>query len=209
MRRALLDAALGAFAARGYDGTSVRDLARRVGVSHNLVHHHWGSKRALWEAAIGQALASSRRELPALVEPSARGRDWAVANREGIAGALRLFARQPAIAKIMADESARGGERLDFLYERYIAPFALLLERLLAGAPADVKRRIDARAALLFLFAGMTAPFALGGLAAKLDGSREITEDDLQRFAATVGEIVAHGLSPAHRPRDHAPKGRS
>ena len=34
----------------------------------------------------------------------------------------------------MAEESARGGERLDFLYERHIAPFARLLERLLDGA---------------------------------------------------------------------------
>lgn len=196
MRRALLEAALGAFAERGYDGTSVRDLARQVGVSHNLVHHHYGSKRALWEAALGHALASSGRELLALLDANDRERDWEVANRDGIAGALLVFARQPAVAKIMADESARGGERLDFLYERHIAPFARLLERLLDGAPAHVKRRIDARAALLFLFAGLTAPFALGGLAAKLDGSRAVAADDLQRFAATVAEIIAHGLSP-------------
>jgi AcrR family transcriptional regulator len=199
MRRALLEAALEAFAARGYDGTSVRDLARQVGVSHNLVHHHYGSKRALWQAALGHAVASSGRELLALVAASEGQRDWEVANRDGITGALMLFARQPAVAKIMADESARGGERLDFLYERHITPFARLLERLLDGAPARVKRRIDARAALLFLFAGMTAPFALGGLAAKLDGTPTLTDDDLQRFAATVAEIIAHGLSPAKR----------
>lgn len=204
MRRALLEAALEAFAARGYDGTSVRDLARQVGVSHNLVHHHYGSKRALWQAALGHAVAPSGRELLALVAASEGQRDWEIANRDGITGALMLFARQPAVAKIMADESARGGERLDFLYQRHIAPFARLLERLLEGAPARVKRRIDARAALLFLFAGMTAPFALGGLAAKLDGSPTLTDDDLQRFAATVAEILAHGLSPARTaPRRH------
>jgi AcrR family transcriptional regulator len=188
---------------------SVRDLARHVGVSHNLVHHHCGSKRALWQAALEHALPSSARELPALADARRGGRGWEAANREGIASALELFARQPAIAKIMADESARGGERLDFLYARYIAPFARLLERLLAGAPADVKRRIDARAALLFLFAGMTAPFALGGLAAKLDGSRDVTEDDLRRFAATVAEIVAHGLSPAGVRRTRTSRGKS
>lgn len=208
MRRTLLAAALRAFAANGYDGTSVRDLARHVGVSHNLVHHHYGSKRALWQAALEHALSSSGRELLALADASGRQRDWEAANRAGIAGALAIFARQPAVARIMTDESARGGERLDFLYDRHIAPFARLLERLLAGAPADVRRRIDARAALLFLFAGMTAPFALGGLAAKLDGSHEVTEDDLERFAATVAEIVAHGLSPARaaRPRRKKPR---
>jgi AcrR family transcriptional regulator len=197
MRRTLLEAALSAFATHGYDGTSVRELARRVGVSHNLVHHHYGSKRALWQAALGYALAPTGRELLALVAANDRERDWEAANRAGITGAVRLFARRPAAAKIMADESTRGGERLDFLFERYIAPFARLLERLLAGAPASVKRRIDARAALLFLFAGLTAPFALGGLAAKLDGSAVLRDDDLERFAATVAELIAHGLSPA------------
>lgn len=197
MRRTLLEAALNAFAAHGYDGTSVRDLARQVGVSHNLVHHHYGSKWALWQAALGHALSSSGRELFALVEANGRERDWEVANRAGITGAVLLFARHPAVAKIMADESARGGARLDFLYERYIQPFARLLERLLAGAPAPAKRRIDARAAMLFLFAGLTAPFALRGLAAKLDGAAAAPEEELARFAATVAELVAHGLSPA------------
>lgn len=209
MRRELLEAALGAFAAHGYDGTSVRDLARQLGVSHNLVHHHYGSKRRLWEAALAHALAPSGRELLALADARDRERDRDVAHRAGVAGAVRLFARNPAAAKIMADESARGGERLDFLYERYIAPFARLLERLLDGTPARVKRRIDARAALLFLFAGVTAPFALGGLAAKLDGSAHLTEDDVQRFAATLAEILANGLSPARAARDLRPVRRS
>lgn len=208
MRRALLEAALPAFATHGYDGTSVRDLARQVGVSHNLVHHHYGSKRALWQAALEHALAASGRDLLALADASGRERDWQVANRAGIVGALRLFAGQPSVAKIMADESARGGERLDFLYERHIAPFARLLERLLDGAPARVKRRIDARAALLFLFAGITAPFALGGLAARLDGSPTVAGDDLERFAATVAEILAHGLSPARGGVARRPKRR-
>lgn len=208
MRRALLDAALGAFAAHGYDGTSVRDLARQVGVSHNLVHHHYGSKRALWQAALAHAVESAGRDRSAVADGRRRARDWEGANRAGIAAALELFARQPALAKIMADESARGGERLDFLYERHIAPFARLLERVVDGAPARVKRRIDARAALLFLFAGMTAPFALGGLAAKLDGSPGVTDDDLRRFAATVAEIIAHGLSPARGTSRRRPRPR-
>jgi hypothetical protein len=101
------------------------------------------------------------------------------------------------VAKILADESARGGARLDFLYDRYIRPFARLLERLVADAPPHGKRRIDARAALLFLFAGMTAPFALGGLAAKQGGSPATSPRDLERYAATVAELLAYGLSPA------------
>jgi AcrR family transcriptional regulator len=206
MRRALLEAALSAFAERGYEGTSVRDLARQLGVSHYLVHHHYGSKWQLWKAALEHGLGSAGRDLFSLVESSSREPDWEAANREGITGALLLFARRPAAARIMADESARGGPRLDFLFDRYIKPFARLLEELLEGARrADARGsepRIDPRAAMLFLFAGMTAPFALAPLAAKLGGSRAAPEQDVTRFAATVSELVAHGLARPKRGRE-------
>lgn len=52
----ILEAALEAFAQRGYDGVSVRELNRQIGVSHNLVHHYFGSKDALWRAAIDYGL---------------------------------------------------------------------------------------------------------------------------------------------------------
>jgi len=204
----LLAAALEAFAERGYEAMSVRDLARQLGVSHNLVHHHHGSKWELWKAALEHGLADSGRELLALIEASGSESDWTVANRDGIAGAVALFARCPAFARILADESARGGERLDYLFDRYVAPFARLLERLVGRAPKQSGKRLDARAALLFLFAGLTAPFALGGLASKLDGDRRrrrggephaaaLEPRDLEHYAATVAELITHGLAPA------------
>src|ERR1700733_14042146 len=55
-QEAILEAALEAFAQRGYDGVSVRELNRQIGVSHNLVHHYFGSKDALWRAAIDYGL---------------------------------------------------------------------------------------------------------------------------------------------------------
>jgi AcrR family transcriptional regulator len=201
MRRTLLEAALGAFAEHGYDGMSMRDLARRLGVSHNLVHHHYGSKWDLWKAALEHGCASSGRALLSLVETNSRQSDWEIANREGVTGAVMLFAHHPAVAKIMADESARGGPRLDFLFDRYIRPFADLLENLLTGAPHADEGDIDARAALLFLFAGMIAPFTLRGLASKLDGSVGTSERELVRFATTVAALLTHGLGRAVRGR--------
>src|SRR6476659_4160909 len=57
-RGEILDAALEAFATRGYDATSVRDLTRRLGVSHNLVHHYFRSKADLWRAAIDRSFGT-------------------------------------------------------------------------------------------------------------------------------------------------------
>src|SRR5262245_60334837 len=58
----LLDAALDAFADKGYDGMSVRELARTLGVSHNLIPQRIGTKADLWRAAVdrgfGQLIAA-------------------------------------------------------------------------------------------------------------------------------------------------------
>lgn len=51
-RRALLDAALTEFAARGYDGTRVSDIAARAGVSKQLVSYYFGGKEGLYQAIV-------------------------------------------------------------------------------------------------------------------------------------------------------------
>ena len=54
----MLEAALGSFAELGYEGTSVRDLCRQLGVSHNLIHQRFGSKDDLWYAAVDHGFPS-------------------------------------------------------------------------------------------------------------------------------------------------------
>ena len=49
-RRRILEAASREFAARGYDGTRIVEVARRAGVSKQLVHHHYAGKEALFQA---------------------------------------------------------------------------------------------------------------------------------------------------------------
>src|SRR3954449_1737200 len=51
-RRAILDAAARAFAERGYSKATLRDIARRAGVTHGLVLRHFGSKENLFLAAV-------------------------------------------------------------------------------------------------------------------------------------------------------------
>ncbi len=49
-RAALLDAALAEFAAKGFAGARVRDIAERAGVSKDLIAYHFGSKDGLYLA---------------------------------------------------------------------------------------------------------------------------------------------------------------
>jgi TetR/AcrR family transcriptional regulator, regulator of cefoperazone and chloramphenicol sensitivity len=55
-RARIRDAAIRLFAERGIDGTTVRDIAQKAGVSPGLLRHHFGSKEALREACDAYAL---------------------------------------------------------------------------------------------------------------------------------------------------------
>jgi AcrR family transcriptional regulator len=55
-RDAILRAAQECFSARGYEGTTVREIARRAQVDAALIHYYFGSKQGVFAAAMSDAL---------------------------------------------------------------------------------------------------------------------------------------------------------
>ena len=53
----VLTAAVGLFNERGYDGTSMRDLAARLGIAKSAIYHHVAGKEELLRLALDRALA--------------------------------------------------------------------------------------------------------------------------------------------------------
>jgi len=66
-RDSILEAAREEFSERGYDKTSVRGIAKAAGVDSALVHHYFGTKEQVFEAAIEGVFA------PVLAAPTALG----------------------------------------------------------------------------------------------------------------------------------------
>ena len=71
-RRQLLDVALEVFAAQGFDGTSMADLAEAAGITKPVLYQHFGSKRELYlelledvgrqlQEVVGKATAAAAR----------------------------------------------------------------------------------------------------------------------------------------------------
>lgn len=191
----LLDAALDAFAERGYEATSVRELARSLGVSHNLIPQRIGTKEQLWYAAIDRgfgvlaaALAEAVRDHPDL-DDVARLRLLVVRFIE--ANALR-----PALLRILTQEATAPGPRLDHIFDAYIAPVADFGEGLLQslrdqGAVTDVPVSL-----LYFLMThGAGGPLALPALADRLGASVDPTDATaVRRHAEAAADLLFDGI---------------
>ncbi|MBV2365873.1 TetR/AcrR family transcriptional regulator [Streptomonospora nanhaiensis] len=67
-QEAVLRRAIDLFNRRGYDGTSVGDLARELGLTKSAIYHHFPSKSHLLQAALDEALDA----LTAVIDAAAR-----------------------------------------------------------------------------------------------------------------------------------------
>jgi len=65
-RQAILDAAMTLFAERGFFGTSIRDIARAVGVSESAIYNYFPGKTELFEALFTAEQQSVMQRLSAL-----------------------------------------------------------------------------------------------------------------------------------------------
>jgi AcrR family transcriptional regulator len=106
-RQAILDAALDLFAEKGYFGTSLRDIARAVGVRESALYNYFPSKDAMFDALIAvEQETKLLRFAPFLDEPIADGR----AALERLAAAtLESYAdpRQRKLFRILLSDGIR------------------------------------------------------------------------------------------------------
>jgi AcrR family transcriptional regulator len=131
--REVLRRGLDAFAELGYEQTSVRELARRLGVSHNFVNDRYGSKIAFWRAVVDYGVA----EAGPLVPDVDADLDDVELLSTVVLRFYRLCAEHPQLHRLISDEAARDSVRLDHLVERFIRPTLAVVgprvERLVAA----------------------------------------------------------------------------
>src|SRR6266853_5311341 len=98
----VLQGALDAFAENGYDGTSVRELSRRLGVSHALLTARFGSKEGLWFAAMEHVLAQTEQTWREVADSPSL--DDLEALRRGVVRQVIFSAAHPEVLRIMNHE---------------------------------------------------------------------------------------------------------
>ncbi len=189
----ILDSAFRAFATYGYDGVSVRTLNRELGVSHNLIHQRFGSKQGLWYAAVDRAFGQQVTELATSFDPTLS--DPLDQFKHAIQRFLVYAAEHPELLGLMNIEGRVDSERLDYIYDKYIAPALAPLGRLLDYLIAGGRIRPISLRSLHFLVAhGATAPFTLTPLARRFDPTNPLDPAQIAEHAALAAEVITNGL---------------
>lgn len=126
--------ALRSFAAHGYDGASMRDIATAAGIDPALLSRRYGSKMGLWRATVNgvserlERVYAEMRDIMDAPGPSA----------SKVPEALRRFvefnATIPDLACFFIDEITRPGERREYIVCRIWLPYLEATRPIIAAA---------------------------------------------------------------------------
>jgi AcrR family transcriptional regulator len=166
----ILEVATRLFAERGYEGTSMNDVAERVGMRKASLFYHFATKDALYEAVLDRLVASLQAALEAIYVSSGTYEDRLDAVTETV---VTVLSSHPYAARLLLREAMdwgpviRGGQLLDRILLVLEAGAAWLRAGQEQGAfvEGDPKQLVLSSIGLHFL------PFALGQLVERYMGS--------------------------------------
>ena len=188
----LFTRALEGFAEHGFDAMSVRELCRDLGVSHNHVQQRFGSKAALWDAAIDFGFANLLAELATAVgaeQPDGLARLRAVWIRF-----VEVCAESPHLIRIVNAEATSDTPRLDRLHDRFLAPATELMGAVMAPlVDAGEIRPVDAGTLYFLVGHGAGGPLVLGPLGQRF-GIHPTDRDRVRAYATEVIDLILAGL---------------
>ena len=123
---AVLDAAIKCFWAKGFEATSVRDLADEMGITGASLYNAFGDKRALYRRALDQYVAGSLGERVSRLENTQPPRE--------VIGAFF----QEIIARSLSDKQRKGCMLVNSALE--LAPHDREFQRVVAGVLVEAEK---------------------------------------------------------------------
>ncbi len=179
------------FAARGFDGAAIRDIARKAGVNGAMIHYYFGNKEGLYRAML-EGAASSVRAL--LIETTG----GPGSTRERLARFVDAYAAymlsQPNLARILYREILTGARHIKQIAQQYAATNYKMLRTMISdGVKRGELRAIDAELAPISLM-GMVVIFQfLRPIISVALGKTEYDERFVSRVAAHTIDLFLYG----------------
>lgn len=143
-RRTILEAAEALILAKGFSATTVSEIAKQAGVTKSLIHHHFGSKEALWSAVKLLKFEDYHQRQVGMLRDSSNKENLL---RDSIVAYFRFLQAHPEVTRLMAWVSLEGETPCA---EEQKELFELALHRLEEAQAAGLLRR-DVRPAFILI----------------------------------------------------------
>ncbi len=195
-RKSLLTAAAKLFAARGFDGASVAEVARQAGANKALINYHFGGKLQLYRTIVREMFA----ELLDRVEPlrtDARPPDQVLRAFIAIVGDT-AHRRRPHLSKMMLREVIAGGPHLDREVLAYpMRVFAVVREIIERGVRERVFRPVDPILTHMSLVGSLVFFFATADFRRRMADEAPIPFEAAppDAYVRHIQELIARGLA--------------
>lgn len=212
-RQRILTEATRLFAAAGFEGTSLKEVADAVGLSKPAVLHHFGSKEELRTAVIESILAHWNREMPRLLLAASGSGD----RFDAVLGELtRFFRDDPNRARMLLREALDRPAEFGALLRGPVRPWLKAVSGYIEAGKNNGKHygEVDPEAYVVMvmemvIFAAATAnlaPAVLPGQDAAGRCERELSRIAksalfMSEPAAKRGAIVRTGTVALSRPK--------
>jgi len=193
-RERILDAAEELFAERGYGGTTLRDVASRVGIRNPSLYNHFESKDALYAAVLERGVGPVLRVLSEFV---VRGDadSGVVATR-----IVDLLAQQPNLPRLVQHETLTGGERLTPLLREWIVPVLTRGQEMARASAADAWPAEEIPLLVLAMYHVVVGYFTMAPLYRDLGGEDLLSPDSLDRQKHFLTELVDRLFAARRQP---------
>lgn len=178
VRGRILSAARDVFAARGFEGATLKLVAQQARSSIPLIVYHFKTKLDLWRAAVESDTLPADHRLDAIL--ARRDRPAAERLGEVIELMVKMLADAPELHRMVLIDAYEESDRLTWLIDTYVRRFHIGVVDLIREAQADgAVRKLDP-AMMRYMILGIAALPATAAEYRALTG----------REAATPGEIA-------------------
>ena len=196
---AVLEAALTAFAASGYDAMSVRALNAQLGLSHETISKRFGPKPDLFRAAVRFGVGRFVEDLDREIGPGEPDDD--LAQLRGIVAAFMVTTTlHPTLGELLHHEGIDEAARVVLVDETGLGERLTSVAALLYRLHAAGRIRKTHLRELWFLAQGAVAPLRFEALARMFDPYDGPVERDelVVRMTDAVMRTMVVGSDPSH-----------